>query len=100
MIFTTEAETEARTRIARAMATGALSEEAGCRQILESDPDDVPALRYFADSALETRDFAGAERFARRMIHAHPLGHEGYLLLCTVLTEAGAAARGVGYGQA
>jgi hypothetical protein len=91
MIFATEQSAEVRRQLARDMASGKVSDEEGCTRILHSDPDDIAALRFFAESALESGDYPAAERYARHMVRVHPLGYEGYLLLSRALAGSGPA---------
>ena len=81
------------------MDAGTLEPAEGYRQALTVDPNDPGSLRSLALIAEEQGDRDTAADFARRAIRAHPLSHEGYLVLGRVLPDPALAAAYAALGK-
>src|SRR3982750_1808309 len=99
MIFPPESIHEFRQELADKMDAGTLEPADGFRQALAVDPNDPGSLRSLALIAEEQGDRETAADFARRAIRAHPISHEGYLMLGRVLPDAALAGADAALGK-
>ena len=99
MIFPPESVHEFRHELAQKMDAGTLDPAEGYRQALTVDPNDPGSLRSLALIAEEQGDREAAADYARRAIRAHPVSHEGYLVLGRVLPDAPLAAAYAALGK-
>lgn len=89
MIFPSEDVLALRRGIDADVHAGRISPEDGFRQLLQADPDDILALRFFAKSALKRNQLAECEQYARHLVRADPSHYLGYDLLAEALEKAG-----------
>src|SRR3954451_18745037 len=99
MIFPPESVYEFRQELAEKMDAGTLDAAEGFRQALAVDPNDPGSLRSLALISEDAGDREAAADYARRAIRAHPLSHEGYLVLGRVLPEPALAAAYAALGK-
>ena len=99
MIFPPDSVHEFRQELADKMDAGTLEPSEGYRQALTVDPNDPGSLRSLALISEDQGDRAAAADFARRAIRAHPLSHEGYLVLGRVLSDSALAAAYAALGK-
>jgi len=99
MIFPPESVYEFRQELAEKMDAGTLDAAEGFRQALAVDPNDPGSLRSLALISEDAGDREAAADYARRAIRAHPLSHEGYLVLGRVLPDPALAAAYAALGK-
>jgi hypothetical protein len=99
MIFPPESVHEFRRELVAKMDAGTLGDIEGHRQALAVDPHDPVAVRFLALAAEEDGEPTLSAQLAHKFIEAHPVSHEGYLLLGRVLSDPPLAAAYAALGK-
>jgi hypothetical protein len=89
IVFPPDSIYELRREVAAQMDSGAIGEAEAFRRVLDADPHDWMALRFFVREAEERGDAAAAEQYVRRYIASHPGDSAGYITLSRLLKTAG-----------
>jgi hypothetical protein len=89
IIFPRESIYELRREAMAQMDSGTIGQAEAFGRVLNADPHDWMALRFFTKEAEERGDIAAAEQYARRYIASHPGDSAGYSTLSRLLKIAG-----------